>query len=368
MQEEIFQLTLKKRILIIIGSVILFVVATLGFFIVFRNGGVDHSVATIMSVIVGGIIVWIILSVMGILKEFSIKGGPIFELTSKIAETKKELQNTLVQSGIKPEEIDPQKSISEKNLEKITSLFEKIKVLEDTSGKKIPLSMSEIMNQANYYTYSKKYRNAIRCYESILDKEPENIHALFNIAYAYSKIDEHKKSISFYEKLLKLKPQHDGALTNIGPEYSDLGNEEKALEWYKKALEINPDNYMAITNIGIQYSEKGEYEKALEYFNRSLEIHPHYDNTLTSIGVAYHRLGKHEKALEYYNKALEENMHHDSGWFNKACLKAQLGDKEEALYLLKQAIKLNSKHKTKVKDDKDFESLWNDSQFIKLIS
>ena len=84
-------------------------------------------------------------------------------------------------------------------------------------------------------------------------------------------------------------------------------------------------------------------------------------------GVILNRLGRYEDALQAYEKALELNPKSANAWFNMACSHSLKGNKDRALVWLRKAIDVDSSYKEKAKTDGDFQSLWADPDFKKLV-
>ena len=369
----------EKKALLTLG-ILSFVSITIVFFYVFKNATVDLSISTVMSVISGGIVVWIILSIAGILREFSIK-SPLFEMSSKLEkkidegnkevcgkinilnqniqsintridtvmmnvstsnakaevknienyyESKEQLSATLNESGITSNQIDPKKKIPEEHLEKISSLFNRVKTLEELI-EHTQHNIREMMQTANYYFYKKKFDKAIENYDRVLVLDPRNIDALFNKAYSYGEIAEHEKAIEYYKKALEIRPSPD-VLCNLCNEYLAIGDDKKEFECLEKALKIDPDFVGALSNMGAYYIRKKKYEIALEYLEKALKIDPKNANAM----------------------------------YNKACVKALMGEKDEAINLLERVIKIDSICRDDAKKEGDFESIKNDPRFKKL--
>jgi len=76
---------------------------------------------------------------------------------------------------------------------------------------------------------------------------------------------------------------------------------------------------------------------------------------------------KYYSVLESLEKAIELKPDDAGAWFNRACLYALKGERENALSDLRRAIELDSSFKEKAKKDKDFEALWDDEEFKKLV-
>lgn len=348
MSESKKELTTIQKVTIIGGGIALFVLITIGFFYVFQNE-VDNSVAIVMSVISGLIVVWVILSVSGILKEFSIKGG-IFEMSAKIKEeidsvkkevsetridmiekfadiklsvsniqsvnsqnkvefnlnqTKGELSETMDNSGITESKIEPDKNIPKEQMEKIDALMNRVRALEDSLDKPTKLTQSEMMKRANYYFYKKKYNKAKELYEKILADDPKNQSALFNLAYSFHELGKYDDAINWYTKILEIDPQRADVMNNLGVTYARKNDDTTANTWYKKSLELKPNDVQTLTNMSKDLQKIGKYDEALEYNRKADEINPNDLSNLASLANAYYRKRQFKKAKEYATRAIQ---------------------------------------------------------------
>ena len=75
----------------------------------------------------------------------------------------------------------------------------------------------------------------------------------------------------------------------------------------------------------------------------------------------------HKSAIEYFEKAIKLNPDLHSPRYNLACIHSIIGNKQESLLNLKTAIELDKSTKETAKKDKDFETLWDDVHFKKLV-
>jgi tetratricopeptide (TPR) repeat protein len=89
---------------------------------------------------------------------------------------------------------------------------------------------------------------------------------------------------------------------------------------------------------------------------------------LTNKGLALSKLGKQKEALKVYEKALEIKPNSYDILYNYACACSLMKNREQALYYLKHSIEITSLVKERAKSDKDFQDLWEDSDFKKIVS
>lgn len=342
-----------QRIWITIACIGAFVTVAIVFFIIFENASVERTASTVMSVISGLIVVWIILSLSGILREFSIK-SPFFEMTANLAEkindvkketeriqsniqninqrldsvitnqltakqtqtvsvniNEKQQEKKIIENSIDAQlpsdlagEIRPDKKIEipeEKRLEidnQLKRLDNVEKILSDLKADTIDIGAT--IKRANYYYTTKQYEKAIELYDRVLRVQPDNLSALFNKAYSSSR----------------------------------LRKDREAIENYKKYLSIEEYNEIVYGNISYNYIQLKDFQNAKEYAIKSTKINPQYS----------------------------------LGWYNLACVNALLQEKDEAISNLKKATDLDEYYKQKAEKDPDFEIIKNDPRFKKLIS
>jgi len=78
---------------------------------------------------------------------------------------------------------------------------------------------------------------------------------------------------------------------------------------------------------------------------------------------------KNEKALTAFKKSIGFKPNNAKTWYKKASVHALMKDQDNAaLENLSKAIDLKLKYKKKAKSDEDFRKLWDDEDFLKIVS
>lgn len=374
MSESTDKITKRDRKFIIGICIASFVGTVVGLFSLFQYYQADLYVSVIMSVVSGGIVVWAILSGIGLLKEFSIKGGA-FELTAKLKDeiynvrqdvtdtrremiekfadiklsisnvqssksessiinhyhqTKGEFNAALKDSGIPESKIEPDKDIPKQHMEKINSLLIRLKALEDAIDQPIKLTISEMMTRANYYFYKDDYAKAKKLYLNILTSDPENKDALFNLAYSQDQLKEYEEGIQGYKKVLEMEPKNDVVMNNIGVAYSKLRDNKNAVMWYNKVLEINPKYISAILNLGKRHRSMGDLDKALEITKKAYDIEPNNSNVLIMLATTHLHMRNFKKSKEFANTAVNITPKTKDGKINNIIANLILGNHSKA--------------------------------------
>ena len=117
---------------------------------------------------------------------------------------------------------------------------------------KYPDSM--VANLLLGYTHyeAKRWGSAIACFEKIEGKITNALfwddEIWFFKAWSYGKLREHKNAIKCYEKVLDLYPDSENTLNNMGYEYYLLKQYSKAIEIFERCLDEGRDVKYAANN------------------------------------------------------------------------------------------------------------------------
>lgn len=118
---------------------------------------------------------------------------------------------------------------------------------------------------------------------------------------------------------------------------------------------------------GVALSESERYVEAIEKNKKATELKPDFAGAYCNWGLNLSKLGRHAEAIEKHKKATELEPKEAIFWFNLGCAYSLLGNKAKALESLANAISLDPSYKENAKKDEDFENLWNDEDFKKLV-
>ncbi|MCC6476943.1 tetratricopeptide repeat protein [bacterium] len=223
----------------------------------------------------------------------------------------------------------------------------------------------------------------------------------FLLGNAFAAFDDHESALKSFDEAIHVKPDYAEAWVNKGVMLGELGRSEEALKAYDKAIGLKPDYARAWLNKGVALGELGRSEEALKTSEEAIRLKPDYaeawvnkaavlsdlrrgGDALTaleeairlkpSLAVAWHNkgirlgnLGRSDEALKALEEAIRLKPDYASAWYNKACAHSLLKNKTEALEALAIAIKGDTKYRAMAKTDKDFEWLWNDEDFKKIV-
>lgn len=117
-----------------------------------------------------------------------------------------------------------------------TSYSVPVSILEEFVSPK----SEQIQNdQAREYHKAGEYPKAIKLYEAILEKEPDNIDVIFNLGHALSKSGQWDQAITYFNSVVAAQDDHAQAWNARGHFYTYKNDLIAAIESYDKAISID---------------------------------------------------------------------------------------------------------------------------------
>jgi tetratricopeptide (TPR) repeat protein len=116
-----------------------------------------------------------------------------------------------------------------------------------------------------------QYPEARKIVLKILDKEPNNPHALNFLGYSYLEKNENMdKAFEYISKAVKLKPKDGYIRDSLAWYYFQVGKFSEALAEEKKAFELVRNDATITKHLGIIYQRLHNFDKAKEYLSEAL--------------------------------------------------------------------------------------------------
>jgi tetratricopeptide (TPR) repeat protein len=174
--------------------------------------------------------------------------------------------------------------------------------------------------------YLEIYLTALKSYYAILDiSDYQNAYVIKSqINHIWQ---DYEQEMKCYEKILELEPNNTTALYYMGMVCDTLGKAEEAVNYLEQLIKLDsmthsktePLRYKLFYDIGKILCKLGRYQEALDYFDKSLT----FDDNKEADSLAYYAntlslLGKHQEAIEYFDKALSLDSNHTFSYINKA--------------------------------------------------
>ncbi|KAL4485393.1 hypothetical protein ABPG72_008261 [Tetrahymena utriculariae] len=177
-----------------------------------------------------------------------------------------------------------------------------LQIKEDSIQARLAIAQLQVV-------FKKNILSAIKQYEMILEKEPENQQALLELSCLFEKnqqFDLAEKQISQY---INIYPNDEkGFILKAKLNMRSQKYNEAYLN-FKKIISINPQNVMAYTNLGEICKKLKNYEESEKYYEKSLEINQRYSISYYEIAhlnfINYQKIINYEKIINYMESAIQ---------------------------------------------------------------
>jgi len=196
---------------------------------------------------------------------------------------------------------------------------------------------------------------------------PEYSKAYTTRAGVFCNKREFEKAIADCGEAIRLDPKDAKVYNTRGGSYSNTREYDKAIVDYSEAIKLDPKYAEAYANRGGAYCIKGELDKAIADCFEAIRLDPKSAAAYIGRGLAYKIKGELDKAIADFYEVISLNSQDFRAWYSLAGAYSIKKDTGKALSNLSKAIELNAQFKVIAKQDKDFQSLWEDKEFKQLV-
>ncbi|PYG89901.1 lipopolysaccharide biosynthesis regulator YciM [Ruminiclostridium sufflavum DSM 19573] len=251
--------------------------------------------------------------------------------------------------------------MSEKNYQEAAKLYKKYISIRDDD-------FTGHYNLAGCCYQTGEFKKAVTEYQKAIMLNSASYNSLFNMALIYEEIKEYDKAIECYENAISIKKDFVDAYNNLGILFSKQQRQFEALAVYSKGIKESPSNFKLYYNMGVVLFELRRYEDAADAFKRAIEINPEDNEVYYYLGAALTELKKYDEAIKAYSRALNENMSDGDLYYNIAAVYALMKKQDIAIDNLKKAINIDPDIKQEIFQNRVFDYILMNSDFMELIS
>jgi len=162
-------------------------------------------------------------------------------------------------------------------------------------------------NLASFYIRNHMTAQALREYEDILNKKPDDLKAATLLALIHHDAGHVDDAVKVYNYILDRDPGNAIASNNLAWIIANEGtrpNLDRAMQLATKAKEKFPDNPRICDTLGYIYLKKGLYPNAQAQFSHALERMPHDPMINYHMALVLAGQGRHKDAIPFVKKAL----------------------------------------------------------------
>lgn len=154
------------------------------------------------------------------------------------------------------------------------------------------------------YVRQKKFQDAKKIFDLILDLAPADSEAHFLLATIYDAQLQRQGAIDELRKAIELKPDYHEALNYLGYVYVEENKYlDKAEAMIRKALTLEPNNGAYLDSLGWLYYKQGKTKEALKELQQASDL---LDDPVIfdHLGEVYLKLNEKENAKANWEKSL----------------------------------------------------------------
>ncbi len=197
----------------------------------------------------------------------------------------------------------------DKSFEEFQSLFNQNKLLEAKEFCEAWTksdAQSDIAQNAYGLVFAKlgKMNDAIRCFTSANNIQP-NIAAYHdNLSNAYLAIGDVDKAKQHLFQALKLDPNRAESYNNLGRLLYKQGLFNEAIYYFEKALRIHPDYWESHYNLAHSFTKINQLNRAITHYLEVIRLAPSHPVAHFNLGLAYFEEGNSEAARIHLKESL----------------------------------------------------------------
>ncbi len=151
-------------------------------------------------------------------------------------------------------------------------------------------------------------------------------------------------AVRHYDAVLKRAPNNFRALHNKGLALFALGKFEKSIECYDKALEIQPNASRVKLNKAISLNSNRNFQEAKSLLDELVRLAPTNKEALNARALSEFNLGFDTEGMQDLKKAIEIDPTYTMAWNNLGCFYLGLGDLDLAIECFDQTLALDTRN------------------------
>ena len=209
-----------------------------------------------------------------------------------------------------------------------------VKLLIKMNDKEKRTFLLRLSTDAQAFSFQGKKEEALKCYDDILAKYPDEMPAVYGKGMVHYEFNEFQEALDYFDQILANNENETDSLYAKGSILSTIGRNEDALEILNKVLKINPRMDIAWLAKGYVMLELDKAEEAISCFKKVDEL-GHGLDVSNGKGHAYRKMNKLQEAKEWYNRAYKLDPYDPEALFGLGIVEFEsqnLKDAQEFLY------------------------------------
>lgn len=213
-----------------------------------------------------------------------------------------------------------------------------------------PDDTSMLHLKADVLVREKRPHDALEICKRLVELEPDNLHTRTKLGNCYERIDEVKQAIQCYQEILEENPEFVPAVRRMMYVYSYLSNDNNDLDLCAKAVAYATD-FIRLTESSEGYLERGnlnidlyELDQAVEDCKKSIELDEEAYYAYNNLGCALLKLRRVEEAITPLEQAIALDPDRDHlPYLNLAECYVLTGEYDKAVAMYREVMRIRPK-------------------------
>jgi len=159
---------------------------------------------------------------------------------------------------------------------------------------------------AQLYAATRQQDDAIKIYDSILEKDSSNIEILYELAVLHTQ-NRPRLALEYYNRLVKKVGEDWGLIYTMIEIYNRLGEYDNAAQLYERLLFLDPSNLSIKQALAEVYLINGNFEKAERILTDLLTDYPKDHTARVLYAQMFVKKNDWEKASEQFKNILSDD-------------------------------------------------------------
>lgn len=188
--------------------------------------------------------------------------------------------------------------------------------------------------------------HAIEAYKSALALEPTFSEALNNLATAFTDLKRYKEALGCYQELVNRGEADAEVYANLARALKGAGQTDNALEALRRALQLNPLYTDAFNDLGNLLNDLGKHDDAVKAYESALSLEPTHRKALLNLSHSLSGMNKHNDALMGYQELLDLDPKNEAALRGASNTLLAMGREQEAIEHLQQLLQVQPDDRT----------------------
>lgn len=196
------------------------------------------------------------------------------------------------------------------------------------------------LNEGREYHRQGRLGDAGRCYQAVLQADPDNVDALNLMSVLAQMAGDNNMAANLAWRAIQLQPDWAAPYIAFGNACQSAGDLARAVDAFQKAVALNPEQPEGYINLASALNELGRYAEAVKMAVEAIVIDSSLPEAHNTFGNSLAGIGSPEEAIEAFQKVVYLRPDWDAPWFNIGTALAAQGKHDEALAVYRRSIAL----------------------------